>query len=121
MTVLDGATESAPALKPGFGMIMCPECAVAFVSVHPNQMFCSTAHRKAFLNRQTVRGAVLAPLQMAARISRGGTRNDIETGKKARQRAEQAITRWVAEDRAAGRMSMIDYVALCFRKGFDRS
>jgi hypothetical protein len=84
-------------------------------------MFCCQPHRKDFLNRQTVRGAKLTPLVMAARITRGGSQGDTITGKRARQEAELLIGRWVTEDRKAGRMSMVDYVALCFRKGFTRT
>ena len=115
-SVLDGQAEKpVEPDRPANGT--CPECGGRYDAVHPNQMFCSTPHRKTFLNRQTVRGAALAPLQMAARISRGGSRNDRPTGIRARQLAEQMIGRWIAEDREAGRMSMIDYVAMCFRKG----
>ena len=118
MTVLDGRPETASASKQGYVGMKCPECGQPFAPVHPNQMFCSTPHRKDFLNRQTVRGAVLTPLVMAARITRGGSRNDIGTGVRARQDAEHLINKWVDEDRKAGRMSMVDYVALRYRKGF---
>lgn len=121
MTVLDGPAQTARTGEPGqFGSV-CPECGQAYALKHPNQMFCCTPHRKAFLNRQTVRGAVLTPLVMAARISRGGSRGDKGTGQRARRDAERLIAKWIAEDRTAGRVSMVGYVALCYRRGFERA
>lgn len=121
MTVLDGQAQAVAEAKQGYVGMKCPECGKPFAPTHPNQMFCTTPHRKDFLNRQTVRGAKLTPLVMASRITRGGSRGDTLTGKRARQDAEYLINKWVDDDRRAGRMSMVDYVALCFRKGFTRA
>mgnify|MGYP000884398210 CR=1 FL=1 len=95
----------------------CPECLVLFVPSQPRQLFCCDRHKKDFHYRASVRGRQLAPLVMAARMTRGGTCGDTATGKRARADAEQLIARFAAEDRAAGRMSAVDYLALRDRKG----
>lgn len=113
---LVSALHAAPRSTPRHAL--CPECSQPFAPSQLRQLFCTADHKAAYHNRATVRGRVLTPLIMAARITRGGSRGDTETGKRARQDAEQLIERWVAEDRAAGRMSAVDYVALRLRKGF---
>lgn len=118
MTVLDGPAETPAQAYKAASQIRCPECLREFSPVHPSQIFCSTPHKKAFNNRQISRGVSLTPLVIAARITRGGTQGDTITGKKARGDAEALIQRWVREDRAEGRMSMVEYVAIRYRKGF---
>ena len=105
---------ASPALQPKSG---CPECGA---DVKRGAMFCSNDHKTAFHNRMTVRGRVLAPLAMAVRLTRGGTRRAADAGKWARGEAEQQMDRWSAEDRAAGRMAADDYIALRIKKGFDQ-
>ncbi|MCP3730418.1 hypothetical protein M9978_08250 [Sphingomonas sp. MG17] len=83
-------------------------------------MFCSPAHKRAWHNRDTVRGARLAPLAIASHSTRGGTRGDKDTGRDARRAAEQLMRQWDADDRAAGRMRAIEYVALRNRLGYDQ-
>lgn len=95
----------------------CPECNGALASVQPAQIFCSAAHKRAWNNRWYSRGGVLAPLAMAERITRGGSRGDKATGCRARRDAAQLLQRWKDEDAAAGRMSAVDYVALRYRLG----
>jgi hypothetical protein len=119
MTDLGGQPETPATARLPHSRHLCPECSQGFAVVHPNQMFCTPPHKKAFANRQISRGASLTPLVIAARITRGGTRGDTTTGRRARQAAEMLIARWVEEDRAAGRMSMVDYIALRLRKGFE--
>lgn len=97
----------------------CPECLEALEGASPRQMFCSAAHKQAFHNRQTVRGRQLVPLVMAERVTRSGSCRDKATGKKARQDSRRLMDRWNAEDRAAGRMAMDEYVALRIRFGFE--
>lgn len=97
----------------------CPECGDAYRASHPNKIFCGPRCRDAHHNRDTVRGRVLVPLVMAARLTRGGSRGDVDTGRRARRDAEQLIDRWIAEDRAAGRLPATDYVRIRIRKGFE--
>ena len=96
----------------------CPECMIEFAPAHARPIFCSGAHQANFQNRMTVRGRVLAPLAIAAHITRGGTRDDKTTGREARRDAEHLMRRWASEDKAAGRMSATAYMALRYRKGF---
>jgi hypothetical protein len=96
----------------------CPECGELFDRVHPRQLFCTGDHKQTFANRIVVRGKMLVPLDMAQRITRGGSRGDIATGRRARQDREMLLDRWAAEDREAGRMSMVDYMALRYALGF---
>lgn len=95
----------------------CSECGGEFIAAAYNQMFCTRDHKRAFHKRQEARGAVLTPLAMAARITRDGTAGDKATGKKARSDSRALIAMWAAEDRTAGRMSMVDYVAARYRIG----
>lgn len=88
----------------------CPECMAHFQPVHPRQLFCSEAHKRAFNNRWTVRGRALAVIATAARITRGGNRGDRQTGRTARREAERMMSRFAQEDRDAGRMSAVDYM-----------
>jgi hypothetical protein len=58
---------------------------------------------------------------MADRLTRSGTAGDAAaraTGKTARAVTQRLIARWAAEDKAAGRMSMVDYVGR-YAKHFD--
>jgi endogenous inhibitor of DNA gyrase (YacG/DUF329 family) len=98
----------------------CPECLAELRKVQPHQIFCSTTHKRAYNNRWLTRGAVLAPLQAAGRYTRYGSRGDQaarETGRKASRDANSLLQRWLEEDRAAGRMPTVDYVALRYRHG----
>lgn len=87
----------------------------------PGQLFCCPAHRNAFQDRQRVRGRQLAPYAMVDRMTRSGTAGTPEAreiGKKARAVTQRLIARWAAEDKAAGRMSMVEYLAR-YTKHFD--
>jgi hypothetical protein len=97
----------------------CPEC-LAPIERKPSsgKTFCCPEHKAAFHNRQTVRGRVLTPLTMAARITRGGSRGDKATGRRARSDAEQMVQRWIEEDRAEKRMSAVEYIEQRMRLGF---
>lgn len=103
------------------GERVCPECGQTFKAAQWRQLFCSPKHKSEFHNRQTVRGRVLTPLVMAARQTRGGSRGDKGTGRAARGDADFLMQRWTDDDRAAGRMPMVAYVALRYRLGFDRT
>lgn len=107
------------------GSRRCPEClaAVAPSNAAGNRnMFCCSAHRVAWHNRATVRGRVLVPLIMAARVTRDGTRgNRRETGKRAASDARRLMQRYAEEDREAGRMPPDEYAALRNRLGHDET
>lgn len=106
----------APQQAPGYHR--CPECSQAFKPVHPRQLFCSAAHKTAFHNRWTVRGRALAPVAVAARITRDGSTGDTDIGKKARRESRHLMDRWAREDREAGRMSQVDYMRERWRIGY---
>jgi hypothetical protein len=110
-----GATGGAPHASGG---PRCPECRQPFDRVHPRQLFCSEKHRKAFHNRSTVRGYALVPIAMAARITRDGCTGDRDTGKTARRESRRLMDAWAREDRAAGRMSMVDYMRARAKIGY---
>jgi hypothetical protein len=98
----------------------CVEClGPVDTSRDERKMFCSDAHRTAFHNRQTVRGRKAMPLLIAERITRGGDRRypRAAVGIAARKRARALIAQWVAEDKAANRMAMDEYVELRMRLG----
>jgi hypothetical protein len=95
----------------------CPECLAAFRRNQPHQLFCSPVHKRAWHNRWLTRGAVLAPLQAAARATRGGSRGDKATGARARGDGDHLLQRWKGEDSAAGRMPIVEYVAERYRLG----
>lgn len=111
--------ESHPADPAPSGPSTCPECLCGFTRRHPGQLFCTPAHRDQWNNRATVRGRVLTPLAIVTRATRGGSRGDTVTGRKARQHHDQLVQRWIAEDRAAGRMDWPAYMALRYALGFD--
>ena len=90
----------------------CPECGGAVGLSGPRQMFCSTGCRKAHHARETLRGRMLLHFAMAARATRDGTRGDRETGAYASAEARELMQRWAEEDRAAGRMSAVEIIAL---------
>ena len=127
-SVLDGRATRLPSghrdaggttgAAPTFGVAFCPECRQPFQRIHPRQLFCCAAHKRTFHNRATVRGCTLAPIAIAARITRDGSRGDRETGKAARNESRQLMDRWAREDREAGRMSMVDYMRARARIGY---
>lgn len=119
--VLDAPAETpAGASAPVSGGSACPECLQPFKRAHPRQLFCCDAHKRAWHNRNTVRGARLASLAIAAHSTRNGTRGDKDTGKRARRDAEQLMRQWDIADREEGRMRAIEYIALRNRLGYDQ-
>lgn len=91
---------------------ICPECRAP---VGEGKTFCSAAHKSAFHNRSSARGRVVIPLLMCARIqrNRAGT-----SAPRAWTEARTLLDRYAAEDKAAGRMSAVDYVAGKWAGGF---
>lgn len=61
----------------------------------------------------------MTPLAIVERVTRGGSRGDTKTGRRARQEKDALIQRWIEEDRAAGRMAWSDYMARRYAIGFD--
>lgn len=98
----------------------CPECGSAFLPSHPRQLFCSPAHQQEWKQRTLQRGFQLLPFAIPARLTRGGTRGDIATGRRALADMDMLIGRWRDEDAAKGRMSAAEYLAHRYRLGFDR-
>ena len=62
----------------------------------------------------------MTPLAIADRMTRGGSRGDVATGRKARLLAQRLIDAWVAEDRDAGRLPMVDYVRRRAALGYEQ-
>lgn len=107
--------------EPGLGR-RCAEClAPVDTSKDERKMFCSDAHRTAFHNRQTVRGRKAMPLVIVERQTRGGWSKHKRAGVgiAARKRLRKLIAIWIAEDKAAGRMSMTEYVEQRQRLGLE--
>lgn len=61
---------------------------------------------------------MLAPVAVAARITRDGCTGDRELGKKARRESRYLMDKWAREDREAGRMSQVDYMRERWRIGY---
>jgi hypothetical protein len=97
----------------------CPEC-LGHVDTRLDwrKMFCCEDHRKAFHNRQLIRGRKLVVLCMAERVTRSGDRRRKATGILARQRSRRLMDHWHQEDRAAGRMAMDEYLETRNALGF---
>lgn len=91
----------------------CPECNQPFQAVNRTRLFCRPEHKLAFHNRCAARGKVLIPLAMAWRTKRGSG----DTAKRAMSEMCRLLDSFAAEDRAAGRMGMTDYVGRGFVHG----
>ena len=118
MSLVQRSPETGPTAGVGLSG-PCPECLASFAPAHPLQLFCSPAHRDAWNNRYTVRGRVLTPLAIVARLTRDGTRGDKQTGRRAAVEQAILIQRWRDDDRAAGRMEWPEYLRRRYAIGFD--
>lgn len=118
--VLDAPAQKPDSANPVVRGRSCPECGQQFRAVAPRQIFCSAAHKRAWHNRYTVRGFRLAALAIAAHSTRGGSRGDKETGRRARRDSEQLMRQWDIEDREAGRLRAVEYAALRYKLGYDQ-
>lgn len=118
------ARATAPAVPAGKAQRghICGECSAPLVRAYGKRnMFCSRACQTAFGNRMTVRGRVLAPLAMVDHLTRHGMRGDPAhraAAKDACRQLRQQIERYATEDRAAGRMTAVEYVARRARLGY---
>lgn len=102
----------------------CPECPGQrlFEPKVANQLFCCPAHNAAWNNRATARGRVLTSIDMAAYITRNGTRGPAdqrEAGKRAGRDRHRLIQRWRDEDAEAGRMPHPEYMARRYDLGLE--
>lgn len=119
------SVANAPAEMPAGGPSRssgyeCPECLQPYVAVHPRQIFCCDAHKKAWEARSRLRARQLYPFATVARLTRGGTRGLIFTGRRALADQDVLIQRWRDEDAAAGRMSAVDFLNLRYTLGYER-
>jgi hypothetical protein len=104
----------------GWAPRICPECTRLFEPNRRNQLFCTSAHKRDWENRATVRGKVLTPLAAVARMTRNGTRgaDDLrDIGRRASNRQNQLIREWRDEDRAAGRMDAGEFLRVRLKFG----
>jgi hypothetical protein len=119
IAVLDRAPETArvaaPPVEASAVPNACPECLAPFVARSWQQLFCCPAHKRLYNNRWLKRGAVLAPIAAAARATRNGTRGNKLVGTRASTDSNRLLERWKEEDERAGRMPVVDYMALRYR------
>lgn len=112
--------EDAGASRPR----LCGECGNPLVrAIGKRNIFCSAPCRVAYSNRMTVRGRVLTAAAMAERMTRQGSRGTPRqrgAGKDAARIYRQLIDQFAAEDRAAGRISAVDYWAARLTLGYER-
>ena len=104
----------------GWAPRTCPECGGPFEPNRHNQLFCRPQHKRDWENRATVRGKVLTPLSLVARVTRNGTRGSAEDraiGKKASNAHNRLIQQYRDEDRAAGRMGWAEFLRARVRHG----
>jgi predicted nucleic acid-binding Zn-ribbon protein len=98
----------------------CPECGQRFHLNHPRQLFCKPQHKKDWESIARTRGLQYYAVALVQRQTRNGTRGDKETGRKANAEADMLRLRWREEDKAAGRMSAVDFLRLRYLHGYDR-
>lgn len=113
---------SCPTERQDDPRLICPECQQRFKRTHPLQLFCTPRHRDRWNNRAAIRGRVLTPLQMVARVTRNGTRGspaDREAGRRANSQLNYLINRYRDEDAQAQRMPWPAYMVLRYATGFD--
>lgn len=106
------ATEKTASARP---MPACAECLAPFTPRQASQLFCCTDHKNAFHDRCRIRGRQLVPLEMAVSITRNGRTRDKEAGVLAARSAQRLKRQWAAEDRAACRMPMDQYIRRMIR------
>ena len=90
----------------------CPECGVV---LPPSKLYCGPACRAAFHNRMSKRGRVAMPLALGWRAKRGSG----DVAKRGFAELCAYLDRCNAEDVAAGRPPMVEYLegAFGWRKG----
>ena len=81
----------------------CPECGCHFERNARRQVFCCPQHGRDFYNLQTTRGTIIGPLLVTAAQERRYSGGNRALAAYARREADALISRWVVEDREAGR------------------
>lgn len=101
---------------------VCPECGSTFhvkLGLGQHQKFCKTGNRgncnALFRARCAARGKTLVPLALAWRVGRG-KRDTVSA--LAHNELITVLDSFAAEDRAAGRPKMDDYVGTMLNSGF---
>ena len=84
----------------------CPECGETFRADDPRRKYCTPEHKRAWENRQLVRGQGLVVLAQAWR--QGRHRKGSVAAKWALNEFCLTLDRYSAEDTAAGRMRALD-------------
>jgi hypothetical protein len=80
--------------------LTCPECGRTFVQGHHLQAFCEPDHKRAFHDRNAIRGKVILPLILTMRAGKRGRTDDTAY---ALQQVSVLADKWRAEDKSAGR------------------
>lgn len=78
---------------------------MTFKPSQAKQLFCRPACKQAYHNRNAARGKTLVPVLMASRQGRG-----TEIGRLAQAEWARLAARFAEEDRAAGRMTALQFV-----------
>jgi hypothetical protein len=86
-------------------MPKCAECGTPFPKGQHKKVFCQPKCKQAFHNRSAARGKTLVPLLMASRQGR-----NTELGKYAQGEWARLVSRFSEEDKAAGRMPMLQFL-----------
>lgn len=86
-------------------MAKCAECGGCFTPTQVKQLFCGKTCKQRYHNRSAARGKTLVPLLMASRQGR-----NTELGRYAQGEWARLASRFAAEDKAAGRMSLFEFV-----------
>lgn len=87
----------------------CAECGSPFEPKRPWGRFCQPAHQRRFHELMKHRGQVIMPLLIAAAETRGRYKDarNPDLARYSREMADALISRWLVEDRAAGRSCAI--------------
>lgn len=94
----------------------CVECGASFIPNRPQQTACTRAHNIAFRNRLAARGQVILPYALAVNMTRHAAASDLR--KFARRELTAILSGFAAEDKAAGRAPITDYVAAMMASGY---
>ncbi len=79
----------------------CPECSAEFTPRNGRARFCTPHHKEAFHTRNAIRGQILTGLAMSWRAGKHGAG---DVSKFAHREMCALLDRYIAEDRAAGRL-----------------
>lgn len=87
----------------------CAECGTHLTSTRSWARFCCLAHKRRFHKLMATRGQMVMPLLIAAAETRGRYKDarNPDLARYSREMADALISRWLVEDRAAGRSCAI--------------